>query len=61
MIYILGRTSLDEGSACRRKLYRTAHNIQKKEREIERQASMPQAGFEHAIPASERPQTYALG
>jgi hypothetical protein len=26
-----------------------------------RHASMPQAGFEHAIPASERPPTYALG
>ena len=36
-------------------LYLTIHNTQK------RQTSMPQAGFEPAVPASERPQTDALG
>jgi hypothetical protein len=34
--------------------YLTTHNTQK------RQASMPLAGFERAIPASERQQTHAL-
>jgi hypothetical protein len=46
-----GRTPLDEWSARRRDLYLTTHN---------RQTSMPSAGFEPAIPASERPQTHAL-
>jgi hypothetical protein len=50
----LGRTPLDEWSARRRDLYLTTHNTQK------RQTSMPPAGFEPAIPASERPQTHAL-
>jgi hypothetical protein len=47
------RTSLDEGSARRRDLYLITHNIHK------RQTAIPQAGFEPAISASERPQTYA--
>jgi hypothetical protein len=50
----LGRTPLDERSARRRDLYLTTHNTHK------RQTSMPPAGFEHPIPASERPQTQAL-
>jgi hypothetical protein len=50
----LGRTPLDEGSARRRDLYLTTHNTHK------RQTSMPPAGFEPTIPASERPQTQAL-
>jgi hypothetical protein len=50
----LGRTPLDEGSARRRDLYLTNHNTHK------RQTSMPPAGFEPTIPASERPQTHAL-
>ena len=49
-----GRTPLDEGSARRRDLYLTTHNTHK------RQTSMPQVGFEPAIPVSERPQTHAL-
>jgi len=50
----LGRTPLDEWSARRRDLYLTIHSTHK------RQTSLPPAGFEHAIPASERPQTHAL-
>jgi hypothetical protein len=50
----LGRTPLDEWSARCRDLYQTTHNTHK------RQTSMPPAGFEPAIPASERPQTQAL-
>jgi hypothetical protein len=50
----LGRTPLDERSARRRDLYMTTHNTHK------RQTSMPKAGFEPTIPASERPQTHAL-
>jgi hypothetical protein len=50
----LGRTPLDEWSARRRDLYLTTHNT------YERQTSMPPAGFEPTIPASERPQTHAL-
>ena len=49
----VGRTPLDEGSALRKDLYLTTHNIQKK------QTSMPAAGFEHAIAVSKRPQTLA--
>ena len=48
------RTPLDEWSGRHRDLYlktRSTHN---------RQTSMPPAGFEPEIPASERPQTYAL-
>jgi hypothetical protein len=49
-----GRTPLDEWSARLRYLYLTTHNTEK------RQPSMPPAGFESAIPSSERPQTHAL-
>jgi hypothetical protein len=48
----IGRTPLDEWSARSSDLY--LHNTHK------RQTSMPPAGFEAAIPASERPQTHAL-
>jgi hypothetical protein len=51
---ILGRTPLDEGSACRRDLYLTRHNTHK------RQTSMPPAGYEPTIPERERPKTPAL-
>ena len=50
----VGMTSLDEWSARRRYLYMTTHNNHKGH------ISMSPAGFEPAIPASERPQTYAL-
>jgi hypothetical protein len=53
-IVTLGRTSLDEGSASRRDLYLTTHNTHK------RQMDISPVGFEPAIPASVRPQTYAL-
>ena len=43
-----------ERSARRRDLYLTIHNTHK------RQTSMSPAGFEPAIPASERPQMHAL-
>jgi len=49
----LGRPPLDECSAQRRDLSLTTHNTQK------RQTSIPMAGFEPTIPASERPQTHA--
>jgi hypothetical protein len=52
--HILGRTSLDGGSARLRDLYLTTHNTHK------RQTSIPPAGFEPTIPASELSQTYAL-
>jgi hypothetical protein len=45
----LGRTPLHERPARRRDLYLTTHNTHK------RQTSMPPAGFEPTIPASERP------
>jgi hypothetical protein len=45
----LGRTPMDELRARRRDLYLTTHNTHK------RQTSMPPAGFEPTIPASERP------
>ena len=48
----LGRTPLDEWSARRRDRY--LHNTHK------RRTSMPPAGLEPAIPASERPQIHAL-
>jgi len=51
---IVGRTPLDEWSACRRDLYLTTHKIHN------RQTSMSSVGFEHTISAGERPQTYAL-
>jgi hypothetical protein len=50
----VGRTPLDEWSARRRDLYLTTHNTHN------RQTSMTPVGFEPAISASERPQTYAL-
>jgi hypothetical protein len=49
-----GGTPVDEGSARRRELYLTTHNIHK------RQTSIPVAGFEPAVPAKERPQPHAL-
>ena len=50
----VGRTPLDEWSACRRDLYLKTHNTHN------RQTSMPPVGFEPTISAGERPQTYAL-
>ena len=50
----LGRTPLDGWSAHRRYLYLTTHNTHKT------QTSMPLAGFDPTIPASEPPQTHAL-
>jgi hypothetical protein len=50
----LSRTPLDEWSAWHSDLYLTTHNTHK------RQTSMPPAGFEPTIPASEWPQTHAL-
>jgi hypothetical protein len=52
--YALGKTPLDEGSACRRDIYITTHNIHN------RQTSMPSAKFEPAIPVTKRPQTHVL-
>jgi hypothetical protein len=49
-----GRSPLDEWSARRRDLYRTAHNTHR------RQISMPPAGFELTIQASERRKTHCL-
>jgi hypothetical protein len=49
---IFGRTPLDKGSACRRDLYLTTHNIYK------RQTSMPTAGIESVILANEWLQTH---
>ena len=50
----LVRTPLDELSVRRSDLYLTTHNTHKRE------TSMPPAGFEPTIPASERSQTHAL-
>jgi hypothetical protein len=50
----LARTLLGEWSARRRDLYLRIYNIDN------RRASMTLAGFEPAIPKSERPQTHAL-
>jgi hypothetical protein len=50
----VGRTPLDEGSARRRDLYLTTQTLYK------RQTPMPPERFEPTIPASARPQTYAL-
>jgi hypothetical protein len=47
-------TPLNEWSALQRDFYLKTHNTH------ERQAFMPPAGFEPAIPARERPQTHAL-
>ena len=52
--HMLGRSSLDEGSARSRDLFLIKHNTHK------RQTSLPLAGFEPAIPTGERPQTHAL-
>jgi hypothetical protein len=49
----LGRTSLFEWSVRQRDVYLTKHHIHK------RQTSVPETGFEPAIPVSERPQTQA--
>jgi hypothetical protein len=49
-----GRTPLDELPARRRDLYLATHNTHN------RQTSMPPAGIETTILASERPQTHAL-
>jgi len=49
----LSRTPLDQWETRRRYLYLTTHNTHKTE------TSMPPAGFEHAIPAREWPQTHA--
>jgi hypothetical protein len=50
----VGRTPLDEWSACHRDLYLTTHNTHN------RQTSMPLVGFKPTISAGERLQTYAL-
>jgi len=50
----LDTSPLDEGSALRRELYLTEHNTHKI------QTFIPATGFKPTIPASERPQTYAL-
>ena len=50
----VGRTPLEEWSACRRDLYLATHKT------LKRQLSMPHARFEPTNPASERPQTQAL-
>jgi len=55
---IVGRTPLDEWSARSRELYLTTHNT--RNRQTDRQTSIPPVGFDPTIPASERPQTYAL-
>jgi hypothetical protein len=51
----LGRTPFNEWSAQRKDLYLTTHNTHN------RQTSMPPAGFKLTIPASELPQTHAVG
>ena len=50
----LCKTPRDEWSARRRDIFLITHNTHN------RQTSVPPPGFEPAIPASERPQTYAL-
>ena len=50
----VGRTPMDEQSACRRELYLTTHNTHN------RQTSTPPVAFKPMISAGERPQTYAL-
>jgi len=47
----VGRTPLDEWSACRRDLYLTTHNTHNA------QISMPPVEFEPTVSAGERPQT----
>ena len=53
-IHTLGKTPLYERSPRHRDLYLTTHNTNK------RQTSMPQAGFEQAVPVSERTETHAI-
>lgn len=53
--YFLCRTPLNEGSGLRKYLYLTTHNIHMT------QTSIIPAGFETAIPASDRPQTLTVG
>jgi hypothetical protein len=48
------RTPLDEWSVRRRDFYMTTHNTHN------RQTSMPPAGFETPVPASEQPQAHTL-
>ena len=50
----VGRTPLDEWSACRRDLYLTTHDTHN------RQISMPPVGFEPKISADEWPQAARL-
>jgi hypothetical protein len=50
----VGRTTPDEGSANRRDLYLITYTLYKT------LTSMPPVKFEPTIPASARPQTYAL-
>ena len=50
----IGRTPPDQWSALHRDLCLTTHNTHK------RQTSIHPAGFEPAVPTSERPQTHAL-
>ena len=50
----VGRAPLDERSARRRDLYLTTHSTHN------RQTSIPPAGFEPTILASERPKAHAL-
>ena len=52
--HTLSRTPLDEGSASHKYIHLTTHNIHS------RRTSMTTAGFELAIPAVKRPQTYAI-
>jgi hypothetical protein len=52
--HTVGRSPLNDGSARRRDLYLTTQTLYK------RWTSMPPVGFEPTIPASARPQTYAL-
>ena len=54
MTHTLGRIPLDERSARHRELYLTTRNNHN------RQISIHPVGFKPAIPASKRPQTYAL-
>jgi hypothetical protein len=51
----LGRTPVDEWSNRRKYLYLTAHDTHI------RHTSMHTAGFEHAVPSSNRHQTHVLG
>jgi hypothetical protein len=51
---VVGKPPLDEGSAYCRDLYLTTHSTYK------RQTFMPPAGFEPAVPTSERPENQTL-